>query len=126
MIGVLNLKESNVESQYEKDSFKYHKYLMKNFKYKGKEIPKDVPYTEYYDYILRNFRNTKPKEEWTDMDYKAYYSFWQRCRIASIIKHEIGKQKEPLTDRQKRIIERVRNGTDFDVYSSQKFLELLS
>ena len=46
--------------------------------------------------------------------------------VASIIKHEIGKHKEPLTDRQKQIIERVRNGTDFDVYSSQKFLELLS
>ena len=50
------MKENNVESQYEKDSFEYNKYLMKNFEYKGKEIPKDVPYIKYYDYILRNFR----------------------------------------------------------------------
>lgn len=39
---------------------------------------------------------------------------------------KIMKQTIPLIDRQKRIIERVRNGTDFDVFSSQKFLEMLS
>ena len=106
-------------------SFEYHKCLM-NFKHIGEEIPEDVPAIEYYDYILKNFRNPKPKEEWTDVDYKADYSRWQRLMVASELRQRLMKQTIPLIDRQKRIIERVRNGTDFDVFSSQKFLEMLS
>ena len=106
-------------------SFEYHIYLM-NFKHIGKEIPEDVPAIEYYDYILKNFRNPKPKEEWTDADYKADYSRWQRLHVAFVLRQQLMKQEIPLIDRQKRIIERVRNGTDFDVFSSQKFLEMLS
>ena len=67
------LKElEKVANQYGRDSFEYHKCLM-HFKHVGEEIPEDVPVTEYYDYILKNFRNPKPKEEWTDVDYKADY-----------------------------------------------------
>ena len=97
-----------------------------HFKHIGEEIPEDVPAIEYYDYILKNFRNPKPKEEWTDVDYKADYSRWQRLHVASVLRQQLMKQTIPLIDRQKRIIERVRNGTDFDVFSSQKFLEMLS
>ena len=114
-----------VANQYGRDSFEYHKCLM-HFKHVGEEIPEDVPVTEYYDYILKNFRNPKPKEEWTDVDYKAYYSRWQRLHVASVLGQQLSKQRIPLIDRQKRIIERVRNGTDFDIFSSKKFLEMLS
>lgn len=120
------LKELEKETkQFEKGSFEYHKCLM-HFKHIGEEVPEDVPAIEYYDYILKNFRNPKPKEEWTDVDYKADYSRWQRLMVASELRQRLMKQTIPLIDRQKRIIERVRNGTDFDVFSSQKFLEMLS
>lgn len=85
-----------------------------------------MPVTEYYDYILKNFRNPKPKEEWTDIDYKAAYSREERLHVASVLRQQLNKQKVPLIDRQKRIIERVRNGTDFHVSPAQKFLERLS
>ena len=42
--------------------WEYHKYIM-NFEYIGEKIPENVSFTEYYDYILDNFRNPKPKEE---------------------------------------------------------------
>lgn len=120
------LKElESLANQYGRNSFEYHKCLM-HFKHIGEEIPEDVPAIEYYDYILKNFRNPKPKEEWTDVDYKADYSRWQRLHVASVLRQQLMKQTIPLIDRQKRIIERVRNGTDFDVFSSQKFLEMLS
>lgn len=115
----------SLANQYGRNSFEYHKCLM-HFKHIGEEIPEDVPAIEYYDYILKNFRNPKPKEEWTDVDYKADYSRWQRLHVASVLRQQLMKQEIPLIDRQKRIIERVRNGTDFDVFSSQKFLEMLS
>ena len=115
----------SLANQYGRNSFEYHKCLM-HFKHIGEEIPEDVPAIEYYDYILKNFRNPKPKEEWTDADYKADYSRWQRLHVASVLRQQLMKQEIPLIDRQKQIIERVRNGTDFDVFSSQKFLEMLS
>ena len=115
----------SLANQYGRNSFEYHKCLM-HFKHVGEEIPEDVPVTEYYDYILKNFRNPKPKEEWTDVDYKADYSRWQRLHVASVLRQQLMKQEIPLIDRQKRIIERVRNGTDFDIFSSKKFLEMLS
>ena len=105
---------------------KNYMYVRKNMTYKGEEIPKDVPFTEYFGYIFQNFRNPKPKEEWTDVDYKADYSRWQRLHVASVLGQQLSKQTIPLIDRQKRIIERVRNGTDFDIFSSKKFLEMLS
>lgn len=115
----------SLANQYGRNSFEYHKCLM-HFKHIGEEIPEDVPAIEYYDYILKNFRNPKPKEEWTDVDYKADYSRWQRLHVASVLRQQLMKQTIPLIDRQKRIIERVRNGTDFDIFSSKKFLEMLS
>lgn len=110
--------------QFEKGSFEHDIYLRKNMKYKGEEIPKDVPYSKYYDYIFRNFRIDKPEKEWTDLDYKADKSRWMRINVARKIK-KWAKQKEPLSDKQKRIIERVRNGTDYDVHSSKEFLKRL-
>ena len=96
MIGVLNLETSNKEKlsakvpdnrkeiteitetelkelekvakQYGRDSWEYSKYLKVNFKHIGEEIPEYVPFSEYYDYILKNFRITKPMKEWTDID----------------------------------------------------------
>lgn len=99
MIGVLNLETSNKEKlsakvpdnrkeiteitetelkelekvakQYGRDSWEYSAYLKKNFKHIGEEIPENIPFSEYHDYIL------------------------------------------------KRIIERVRNGTDYDILADE-------
>ena len=50
------LKEvENETKQFEKGSFEHLRYLRMNFKHIGGEIPKDVPYTEYSNYISRNF-----------------------------------------------------------------------
>lgn len=97
-------------------SFEYHKCLM-HFKHIGEEIPEDVPVTEYYDYILKNFRITKPMAEWTDVDYKIYNS--QRARFNVLFHIKNSTWKEPYDDRQKRIIERVRNGTDYDILAGE-------
>ena len=120
------LKElENKMKQFEKGSFRHSRYLRMNFKHIGKEIPKDVPVTKYYEYIIENFCITKPREEWTDTDYKIYNSWQQRLIAASEIRQSLKKQETPLIGRQKRIIERVRNGTDYDVHSSEEFLERL-
>ena len=120
------LKELEKETkQFEKGSFEHLRYLRMNFKHIGEEIPKDVPVTKYYRYIIENFRIMKPKEEWTDIDYKVDNSRWQRLMAASELRQRLEVQEIPLIDRQKRIIERVRNGTDYDVHSSKEFLERL-
>ena len=46
----------------------------------------------------------------------------RRLMVAFAIRNN--DYKEPLTDRQKRVVERVRNGTDFHV-SFEKLWELL-
>lgn len=145
MIGVLNLETSNKEKlsakvpdnrkeiteitetelkelekvakQYGRDSWKYSAYLKKNFKHIGEEIPENIPFSEYHDYILRNFRITKPMKEWTDIDYKVYNSRQKRLLVLFSIKEH--GWKEPFDDRQKRIIERIRNGTDYDILAGE-------
>ena len=123
MIGVLNLETSNKEKlsakvpDNRKEITEYSKYLKVNFKHIGEEIPEDVPFSEYYDYILKNFRITKPMAEWTDVDYKIYNS--QRARFNVLFHIKNSTWKEPYDDRQKRIIERVRNGTDYDILAGE-------
>ena len=68
----------------------------------GEEIPKDVPFTEYFGYIIRNFRNPKPRKEWTVRDYKVDATKEARKMAAFTIKDH--GYKEPLTDRQKRVV----------------------
>ena len=110
------IKEIEKElEQYDKDSWQYSKYLEK-FKHIGGEIPKDVPFTEYFGYIHQNFRNTKPRKEWIARDYKVEAAKRARLRVAFTIRDH--GYKEPLTDRQKRVVEQVRNGTDFHIYNS--------
>ena len=47
------LKElKEIAKQYGRDSWKYSEYLKKNFKHIGKEIPENIPFSEYHDYIL--------------------------------------------------------------------------
>lgn len=112
------LKElEEIAKQYGRDSWKYSAYLKKNFKYIGEEIPENIPFSEYHDYILRNFRITKPMKEWTDIDYKVYNSWQKRLLVLFSIKEH--GWKEPYDDRQKRIIERVRNGTDYDILAGE-------
>ena len=104
-----------------KQFFKNYMYVRKNMTYKGEEIPKDVPFTEYSSYIMRNFKVKKPREEWTYEDYKEYWSIHDRLLAAAKIK-KYDEQKEPLTNRQKQFIEMVRNGTDFNNDSWYKLL----
>ena len=106
-----------IAKQYGRDSWKYSAYLKKNFKHIGEEIPENIPFSEYHDYILRNFRITKPMKEWTDIDYKVYNSWQKRLLVLFSIKEH--GWKEPFDDRQKRIIERVRNGTDYDILADE-------
>ena len=106
-----------IAKQYGRDSWKYSAYLKKNFKHIGEEIPENIPFSEYHDYILRNFRITKPMKEWTDIDYKVYNSWQKRLLVLFSIKEH--GWKEPFDDRQKRIIERVRNGTDYDILAHE-------
>ena len=120
------LKElENETKQFKKGSFRHLRYLRIHFKHIGEEIPKDVPVTKYYRYIIENFSVKKPKEEWTDIDYKIHSSLSQRLMAASELRQRLEVQEIPLIDRQKRIIERVRNGTDYDVHSGKEFLERL-
>ena len=107
--------------QYDKCMWRHLEQLQK-FKHIGEEIPKDVPFTEYSAYIHQNFRNPKPRKEWTARDYKVEASRERRLMVAFAIRNN--GYKEPLTDRQKRVVERVRNGTDFHV-SFEKLWELL-
>ena len=106
-----------IAKQYGRDSWKYSAYLKKNFKHIGEEIPENIPFSEYHDYILRNFRITKPMKEWTDIDYKVNNSWQKRLLVLFSIKEH--GWKEPFDDRQKRIIERVRNGTDYDILAGE-------
>lgn len=65
------LKELEKElEKYDKDMWRHLDCLQK-YKHIGEEIPKDVPFTEYFGYIFQNFRNPKPEEEWTVRDYKV-------------------------------------------------------
>lgn len=114
--------EENKTKQFEKGSFEHDIYLRKNMKYKGEEIPKNVPFMEYSGYIIRNFKDKKPEEEWTDEDYKAHLSTYHRLLMSAVIK-KLGKQKEPLTARQKKMIEMVRDGTDFHSDSWKELLK---
>lgn len=60
----------------------------------------------------------KPRKEWTVRDYKVDAAKEARKMAAFIIKDH--GYKEPLTDRQKRVVERIRNGTDFHVFNSME------
>ena len=95
-----------------------HLDCLQKYKHIGEEIPKDVPFTEYFGYIIRNFRNPKPRKEWTVRDYKVDAAKEARKMAAFTIKDH--GYKEPLTDRQKRVVERIRNGTDFHVFNSME------
>lgn len=65
------IKEIEKElEQYDKCMWRHLEQLQK-FKHIGGEIPKDVPFTEYSAYIHQNFRNPKPRKEWTARDYKV-------------------------------------------------------
>ena len=119
------LKElENETQQFEKGSYEHLKYLSMNFKHIGGEIPKDVPYTKYTNYISRNFSVRKPREEWTDKEYKMDRSQWKRL-LATAHLLRWGEQKKSLTDKQKRFIERIRIGIDFDVDSTKELMERL-
>ena len=91
------LKELEKElEQYDKDMWRHLDCLQK-YKHIGEEIPKDVPFTEYFGYIIRNFRNPKPRKEWTVRDYKVDAAKEARKMAAFTIKNH--GYKEPLTDK---------------------------
>lgn len=98
-------------------------------KYMGDEIPQNIPFAEYGRYILQHIGDglsccyiNKPESKMTDFDYKEIESTRKRLYVAYVIKK--WDNIEPLSDRQKRIIEYVRVGIDFDV-SDYELSELL-
>ena len=117
-------KLENETKQFAKGSFEHLRYLRMNFKHIGGEIPKDVPFTEYSNYINRNFSVRKPREEWTDKEYKMDNAQWKRL-LATAHLLRWGEQKQPLTDKQKRFMERIRIGIDFDVDLTKEIMERL-
>jgi len=89
--------------------------------YKSKEIPKNVPVFNYCWYIKKNMgidADRKPESEWTDFDYKEVHSRELRLNLAEIVRDKFPHDK-PLSERELRIVEYVRNGTDLDVPREQ-------
>ncbi len=81
------------------------------------EIPKTIPVVDYAGYIMKNFKPDvikfkKPELEWTEEEHTEYTKWVLKLSMAHRFKQQIQKNK-PLTNRDKRIIERFRSGADF-------------
>ena len=81
------------------------------------EIPKTIPVADYAGYIMKNFKPNvikfkKPESEWTEEEHTEYTKWSLKLSMAHRFKQQIQENK-PLTNRDKRIIERFRSGTDF-------------
>lgn len=81
------------------------------------EIPKTIPVADYAGYIMKNFKPDvikfkKPESEWTEEEHTEYTKWSLKLSMAHRFKQQIQENK-PLTNRDKRIIERFRSGTDF-------------
>ena len=81
------------------------------------EIPKTIPVTDYAGYIMKNFKPDvikfkKPESEWTEEEHTEYTKWVLKLSMAHRFKQQIQENK-PLTNRDKRIIERFRSGADF-------------
>lgn len=81
------------------------------------EIPKTIPVADYAGYIMKNFKPDvikfkKPESEWTEEEHTEYTKWVLKLSMAHRFKQQIQENK-PLTNRDKRIIERFRSGTDF-------------
>lgn len=81
------------------------------------EIPKTIPVVDYAGYIMKNFKPDvikfkKPESEWTEEEHTEYTKWSLKLSMAHRFKQQIQENK-PLTNRDKRIIERFRSGADF-------------
>lgn len=81
------------------------------------EIPKTIPVADYAGYIMKNFKPDvikfkKPESEWTEEEHTEYTKWSLKLSMAHRFKQQIQENK-PLTNRDKRIIERFRSGADF-------------
>ena len=81
------------------------------------EIPKTIPVADYAGYIMKNFKpdvikSKKPESEWTEEEHTEYTKWSLKLSMAHRFKQQIQENK-PLTNRDKRIIERFRSGADF-------------
>ena len=81
------------------------------------EIPKTIPVVDYAGYIMKNFKPDvikfkKPESEWTEEEHTEYTKWVLKLSMAHRFKQQIQENK-PLTNRDKRIIERFRSGADF-------------
>ena len=81
------------------------------------EIPKTIPVADYAGYIMKNFKQDvikfkKPESEWTEEEHTEYTKWSLKLSMAHRFKQQIQGNK-PLTNRDKRIIERFRSGADF-------------
>lgn len=81
------------------------------------EIPKTIPVADYAGYIMKNFKPDvikfkKPESEWAEEEHTEYTKWVLKLSMAHRFKQQIQENK-PLTNRDKRIIERFRSGADF-------------
>ena len=81
------------------------------------EIPKTIPVADYAGYIMKNFKPDvikfkKPESEWTEEEHTEYTKWSLKLSMAHRFKQQIQENK-PLTNRDKRVIERFRSGADF-------------
>lgn len=81
------------------------------------EIPKTIPVADYAGCIMKNFKPDvikfkKPESEWTEEEHTEYTKWSLKLSMAHRFKQQIQENK-PLTNRDKRIIERFRSGADF-------------
>lgn len=81
------------------------------------EIPKTIPVADYAGYIMKNFKPDvikfkKPESEWTEEEHTEYTKWSLKLSMAHRFKQQIQENK-PLTNRDKRIIERFRSDADF-------------
>lgn len=81
------------------------------------EIPKTIPVADYAGYIMKNFKPDvikfkKPESEWTEEEHTEYTKWSLKLSMAHRFKQQI-QENNPLTNRDKRIIERFRSGADF-------------
>lgn len=81
------------------------------------EIPKTITVADYAGYIMKNFKPDvikfkKPESEWTEEEHTEYTKWVLKLSMAHRFKQQIQENK-PLTNRDKRIIERFRSGADF-------------
>lgn len=80
--------------------------------YGGQPIPNDIPFEDYFAYLSRSVLlpfKSKPTGKWTDED--IYCSKNHEARLIAVLYLE-GKPQNEWTNRDLKILDAVRSGSD--------------